>query len=296
MAAPTAPTAANLVGEAFDKCGIASPAAAATTRATDYFLEEVKDDIFNRAMYDGRVRLSSLASSDVQTTTIGISKYSVPSDFDNEITLTFLTGTHTGTATAGANTTITLAADEDAGVGDVEGNYILLTGGTGENGFRQVTDYNTTTKVATVATAWSTNPSTDSTYRIIDRTIELEKENISEFGGVGTVFTKGDPTGYCVISEDGAEYFLLDKPPDASTYGLMTRYYVNIHKIDVSGTFYTALLTNWRSVLTYGIAAKIAESEDDNKYQVLSGKYEGLLKSLFIKELPFDREWAGFTL
>jgi len=296
MAAPTAPTASNIVTEAFKKTGIGDPTATQITRATDYFLEEVKDDIYNRAEQDGHVQMKTLQSWDVQSTTIGISKYAVPSDFDSEMTLTFLNGTHTGTATAGAAKTVTLAADEDAAVAAVEGKFILITGGTGENEFRQVTDYNSTTMVATVLTAWGTNPDNTSTYRIIDHTTELDEENIEAFGGVGSIFDKGTPSGFCKFSEDGSEYLMLDKPSDASTYGLLLRYYLNIHKIDLSSDHYTKLLTNWRTVLTYGVAAKVAENEDDDKFAAATQRYEAALKTLFIKELPYGGEFQGFSI
>jgi hypothetical protein len=299
MTNPTAPTAATITAEAYYKCGIASPSDAQITRATAYFLEEIKDDIWKRKYPNGEpVKYKSLQNVSVDITTVGIGKMAVPTDFDQEITVSLLTGTHTGTATAGANTTITLAADEDAAESEVVGKYILITGGTGENGFRQVTTYSTTTKVATVSVAWATNPSSDSTYRIITSERELDEEGIDEIGPIGNSFSTGLPSAYTKINEGVNRYILFDKPPDASTYGILWRYYSNIHLIDTTegSTIITSVYRDWRNALVYGVAWKVAEDEDDTKFTILKQEYEREVDSLIAKELPYSNQFEGFTL
>lgn len=70
------------------------------------------------------------------------------------------------TAQAGGATTITLDASASA-TDDIYNNHIVyLTGGTGAGQARFVTDYNGTTKVATVST-WTTNPDNTSTFALI---------------------------------------------------------------------------------------------------------------------------------
>jgi hypothetical protein len=72
-----------------------------------------------------------------------------------------------GTAQAGAPTTITLAAGE-SDIDDIYvGTYILITGGTGTGQARPITDYDGTTKVATVGSAWTTDPDNTSDYDIL---------------------------------------------------------------------------------------------------------------------------------
>jgi hypothetical protein len=72
----------------------------------------------------------------------------------------------TGTAQTGGASTITLAAG-DAGInGGYQTQYIIITGGTGIGQIRQITIYNSTTKVATVSSPWATTPDATSTYRI----------------------------------------------------------------------------------------------------------------------------------
>lgn len=74
-----------------------------------------------------------------------------------------------GTAQAGASTTITLESGESSTDDFYNGRVIELTGGTGAKQARQITDYNGTTKVATVDSAWAVNPDNTTTYQILGR-------------------------------------------------------------------------------------------------------------------------------
>ncbi|MBU1067766.1 hypothetical protein KKE60_08265 [Patescibacteria group bacterium] len=76
----------------------------------------------------------------------------------------------TGTAAAGAAGTITLAAAASATDDYYNGMAIMLDGGTGANQCRVITDYNGTTKVATISGDynWGTTPDNTSTYIISD--------------------------------------------------------------------------------------------------------------------------------
>ena len=77
---------------------------------------------------------------------------------------------YTNTAQAGAATTITLAAGAASSATDdfYNGMYIGIKSGTGPGQVRKITDYNGTTKVATVSYAWGTNPGADSVYQIAE--------------------------------------------------------------------------------------------------------------------------------
>ena len=60
MSAITNLTASNLVNEAFIRCGITSSTSAQKTRAEDFMLQEILNDIMNTAFRDGNTRLKSL--------------------------------------------------------------------------------------------------------------------------------------------------------------------------------------------------------------------------------------------
>jgi hypothetical protein len=74
---------------------------------------------------------------------------------------------YSGTAQAGASTTITLDTGASATDDLYNGLTVSLNGGTGAGqGNRRITDYNGTTKVATVYPAWAVNPSSDTEFTL----------------------------------------------------------------------------------------------------------------------------------
>lgn len=92
------------------------------------------------------------------------------------------------TAQAGAATTITLAAG-DTQADDYYNNMVIkITGGTGSGQEKTITDYVSSTKVATVDSAWTTNPDATSTYTI--------HEVLSSDACYNTRATCQDPANY----------------------------------------------------------------------------------------------------
>jgi hypothetical protein len=71
------------------------------------------------------------------------------------------------TAQAGGAATITLDASASATDNLYNGEWILLTGGTGVGQCRLIIGYNGTTKVATTVPNWATNPDLTSTFAIL---------------------------------------------------------------------------------------------------------------------------------
>lgn len=78
----------------------------------------------------------------------------------------------TATAQAGGATSITLDASASA-TDDIYNRGVIVTvSGTGAGQSNLITDYVGSTKVATVATAWATNPSSDTVFEILPGGIE----------------------------------------------------------------------------------------------------------------------------
>jgi hypothetical protein len=295
VAVPTVPTLTVLVTEALDK----ADAPGFQTRAESYWVQEIFNDIWNRALGAGSTKLRTLQTYEVKITTIGQQKYDFASDFDDEINLSILDGDHRDTGQAGGNTTITLAADEDAAEDDVVGKYILITGGTGVNGLRQAVAYNTTTKQATVDRAWDTNPDVTSTYLIAKQITELDPDTIDSMGSLGANTSIGKPALYARITEGVNSRFILDKPSDLATYGLLIRYYANIHKVDLDNavsTLIDKIYQNWQGVLKQGIYTKALEHNiDSDRHIKAKADYEQMTTNLLIKEMPIFEEFEGFT-
>jgi hypothetical protein len=78
-----------------------------------------------------------------------------------------MAATFGGTAQAGGAQTITLAASGSPATDDlIQGQYVVITAGTGAGQSRQVYLYRTSTKIATVWPAWQTNPDSTSVYQL----------------------------------------------------------------------------------------------------------------------------------
>lgn len=76
-----------------------------------------------------------------------------------------LTTEVTGTASSGGTNSITLTGASS--IDDIyNGYFVKITGGTGSGQVRPITDYNGTTKVATVVNLWTTAPDNTSTFQI----------------------------------------------------------------------------------------------------------------------------------
>lgn len=76
------------------------------------------------------------------------------------------TTTHAGTAQAGGASTITLASAASASNDAYNGSTVTIVAGTGAGQTRIVTDYVGATRVATVDSAWTTQPDSTSRYDV----------------------------------------------------------------------------------------------------------------------------------
>lgn len=97
---------------------------------------------------------------------------------------------HGGTAQAGGASTITLASGASAVDDNYNGFVLEIESGTGAGQVKKISDYVGSTKVATVDSAWSTNPDATSVYTIYGRPV-LVSDSIT-IGGFTIRFA--DPT------------------------------------------------------------------------------------------------------
>jgi hypothetical protein len=287
-------TAENLVDEAYDECGIDSPTSAQLTRAQDYFLQFILNDIMNTAFRDGNTRLKTLQETLLDASVDGQRTLDLAESMDEELTVEVLDGSRRSTAQTGGSSSITLVSSDSGTADNTEGRWIFLTGGTGADQIRQITDFNTTTKVATVDSAWTTTPDSTTTYLIVDQVYQLDEEHISEIEATSTP-SKGRPTSFAKYNRQ----IIFNRAFDRSTYGIRLRYYMNIHEVDRtegSSERYTRILQNWQSVLITGVSWKILEDMDDNRQTAKMQEYEGKKVALLVKESPFGGEFVGFSL
>ena len=95
------------------------------------------------------------------------------------------------TAQAGASTTITLAASASASDDTYNDWYVKVIGGTGSGQVRQISDYVGSTKVATVSSAWTTNPDSTSEYMMFENAPHatfIYDESANEFTTINNAY------------------------------------------------------------------------------------------------------------
>lgn len=100
---------------------------------------------------------------------------------------------HGDTAQAGGSSTITLASGANAADDYYNGYGIRIASGTGAGQSRMISDYVGSTKVATVDSAWSTQPDATSVYEVFGMQLVDNDANTVDFGGLD-VLEIGDLT------------------------------------------------------------------------------------------------------
>lgn len=274
MAVPSDPTVTSIVTQALKRAILRVPTAAMITEATDHALQEVKADIMLKAPTHPNLLITATS-----VTTRGQQRYATPEDFNVPQSITLLDGPDTwrGTAQGGSTSGVILAAGFSASDDDLAGKYILITGGTGIEEYRQILSYNDTTKTATVDLPWNSTPAATSTYLICSSYSQLwPQDTESEFDRIDTPTTIGTPRQATLAGQE----FLLYPVPDKSTYGLITRYWGDLSKLDEDGDVFVQLLREWRSIWIQGVAVKSMQRNDEDRYQDELKIYNFMLDSL----------------
>jgi len=274
-AAPAVPTAATLVTEGLKKAGYSSPNATLIARATDYFLEEIKQDIWLLGK-----RLKSLQAEHVEVLTPGISRYDFPSGASSVGTAKILYGDEEDDVQDGAAATVTLDAEEDEGEDELEGKEILIYSGTGKGELAQIYSYDEDTLIATVSPAWTTQPITDDTYVIIDQYTPLEIEPVTHFNEIQAPHAPGRPAIMYPVGDENlyGYYHLYPVPDEDHYYGLHMIYYLNLLTLDLASTRMTTLYQRWRNLWIQGVKARQLENDDDSRASNEMARYYNMIK------------------
>lgn len=284
MSMPTAPTATTIVTEALKRfLNGGTPEAAEITRATDYGLEKVKRDI----MGIGK-KWRPLLKTVYDITKVGVSHYANPVDYETDNSVGLMTGSHTGALSAvGGASSVTLAADEDATQGEVEGKWLLITSGTGVDQARQVDDYNVSTKVCTMAEAYTTEPIATDGYIVVNNITDLTKLKVDRYDQYKYPGVPGTPQRYAFIPNDTVGQIALHPVPNA-IFGLRRRYYIDLLKLDTAIAIYSTILRRWCNVFEQGVFVwKLRE--DDDRYSEENKIYQQMLMNLLATDLDgFD--------
>jgi hypothetical protein len=280
MTIPTAPTPTTLVTEALTRfLNGGTPDSGEITRALDYGLEKVKRDIMGigktwrpllRLVYD--------------ITKVGVSHYDNPADFEQDLSVGLMSGSHTGLlGTVTSVSLVTLASVEDAIQGEVEGKYLLLTSGTGVDQAEIVDDYNLTTKVCLMASAYAVLPVVPVGYMIVNQITDLTKTSMGRYDQFEYPGRPGIPERFIPITNQTVGQLALHPVP-AAIYGIRRRYYADILKLDTTGTLYNTLLRKWANVFEQGVFVWKLQ-EDDDRYEAQNAIYQQMLMNLLTTDL-----------
>lgn len=256
MAAPPNPTILGLIQEGMRKALGRIPSSGEQARALDEWAEEIKNEVWLSSNTHELLEAISL-----KLVTEGTQRYAVPTDSETIHSFIVLDGDERSTAQAGANTTITLVSSDSTESAGRIAKEILLISGTGSGQKRTITGYNSTTKVATVDTAWATNPDSTTKYIIISDYISLKTDSLRSFNLYKDRTVRGRPERAIVYQGEIYVWPVPDK-----TYGLISNYWVNIQQLDRTADAYTTMLRKWRSLFTEGFYIKTLQDEDDARY------------------------------
>lgn len=272
MAIPSNPSVSSIVTEALKRAGRTSPSAAQISDTTEHQFREVKSDLTQRSS-----RHSSLETQYVTATVDGQSRYTWPTDADDIRSLTLVYAPTDdywqGAATAGSPTTITLDASFSQDVANVRGRFIYLLGGTGVNQFAQVISYDNTTKVATVDRTWVTSPAAATIYHLgVSHRKIFTFDKPWGFDTLYAPFSRGTPFRAAPVGRE----MWLDYAPDR-IYALWWDYWANLDQLDEAGSVFIRHLREYRSLWIQGIATKVMQRYDEDRYQLELQVYQNML-------------------
>lgn len=282
MAQPTAPTLTSITTEGLQAAGYSSPGTTLLTRAQDIWMRSIKNDIWALAK-----KLKSLQKTTIGITTEGVSRYTLPTDFSSDLTLSILDGLSVGIAQGGAIGSITLATTDgisEAGLKQKKG--VLIYAGTGKGSYSQ--GIGLSGDVALVAPNFNTAPVNLDNYMHIDSVTPVRQKPIwvldhmiQQSGGTGKpvfFYPEGDA--------DNGEFILYPKPyrPSGIPWGMQLRYYADLMRLDLSGTLMTTLYRRWENIFTAGIYFMALRNNDDKRALKAEGIYKSLLSMLIARE------------
>jgi len=242
-------------------------------RALDQWLPEIKNEIW---LEDGGSH-KLLEASALLLLTEGTHVYSLASDFDAPKSFVVLDGDVRDTAQGGTATTITLSADDSSESEGRVGKEIVTLSGTGSGQKRQITALNTTTKAATVDSAWSVIPDSTTGYLVASHYQPFYITDPRTFDKITDRTDRERPTTGMIWNDQ----LYVQKVPD-KTYPMVYEYWANILKVDLADTNEThqQLMANWRSLIVEGIFTKTLQNEDDMRYPTALTVYRDMISKL----------------
>jgi len=273
MAIPYTPALSDLCRTALRRAGQPAPSAGMVEEAMNHAFMEVKNDIkFNTPTHP------ILMTEEVQVTVLGVRSQAQPTKCNVPVSVLLYDGPAEwrSTATAGASGSITLAASLSEVEANLIGLPIFTLGGTGSLQYRHITAYDNSTKIASVSPAWTTTPSSDTTYVICNYQREMysTSKQVLNYDAYG--FAGDDLPAYGTIN---GQQLWLNKSPD-KIYPLLWNYYIDLDQIDENDAIHGKMLREWRNIVVQGVAAYSMQTYDDSRVNDQFQVYKFMLDRL----------------
>jgi hypothetical protein len=265
MAIPALPTLATLVTEGLRQAGIFSPTQSQVTLYSGDPMEQLKNSLWQELK-----QAKPLMNFSYMVLTPGQSRYSCPSDYSSDMTMTVMTGLYTGTVLSGSANSITVP-NVPNGVYDLNqvlGEDLVITAGDGVNSVSQITGLTQTptTQTLMVYPNFQATPDSSSSYMIVDNTYPVEQRHIAEYdmyhrpGGIDR------PRYFYPMGDEDFDEFIFDVAPDNFyIYCVRMRYTVNIMTLDLNSTLLSSLYQKFREFWIYGIKSQALMDNDDTR-------------------------------
>lgn len=277
MSIATNPLLSAIVLEGINQAGEMNPSPALITRATNNWIEEIKNDIWNLGK---KPKLLQITSYTVIPN--GQSRYAYPDDYSSDLSLTLITGKNTNACQGGSTNSVTLNSADTSGA-NIIGKEILMTSGASQGSYSQIVSYDTTTKTALVVPDFNASPIAGDSYMMIDIEYPVETRPIFDWEARTKFIAPGLPQYLYPVGDDESGYFVLNCPPNA-LYGARLRYYADISQVDSTSELMSVIYRKWRMIFIKGIKWKKLMDEDDDNADTAGKDYMSSLRVLIYRE------------
>jgi len=215
----------------------------------DYIKDDIKESSTDRdaelMRYMNRVINKGIVPTLIRfRSTIGLTEWytdevtenvrtvALPASFLAMHTLYCVDSYHDGTSSAGTNTTITLESGASTSNDTYNSMNVRIYGGTGDGQQKVITDYVGSTLVATVNSAWSTNPDATSTYIVFEQPTEGDELTQREIDFIRSEY---NDTGAIEAYAIEGTNMILGNIPDSTTRVLQGWYWATPTLLSATG-------------------------------------------------------------
>jgi hypothetical protein len=266
MAIPALPTVTSIVTEGLYQGGVFNPSAQQIARYSGDPMEQLKNSLWQELK-----QAKPLMTFSYMVLTPGQSRYSCPTDYASDMTMTVMTGFYTGPIlSATANTvTLPLVPNGNFDINQVLGEDLVIASGTGMSSVSQIiglVSNSPTTQTLTVYPDFQTTPDATSTYMIVDNTWPVEQRHIAEYDIYHRSGGQDRPRYFFPMGNEDYDEFIFDVAPDNFYFFCARmRYTVNFMTLDLNSTLLSTLYQKFREFWIYGIKSQVLMDNDDTR-------------------------------